>query len=176
MAFRNVAPMGNFRDAIAAGSPPDLSGVRRTASKIGFGLNTEQALADGGDTGVFFRAGWNDGQTENYGFAESNSFVSTGTQISGARWKCPKDMAGIAISRSGLSSSHRDYLTAGGAGLSLGDGNLRYGPESALELYYSRALAQSTTVSLDLQYLKNPGYNRDRGPVPVIGLRIHRTF
>jgi len=28
-------------------------------------------------------------------------------------------------------------------------------------------------VALDYQYIQNPAYNRDRGPVSVIGLRIH---
>ena len=80
------------------------------------------------------------------------------------------------MSFAGISAAHRDFFSSGGAGLSLGDGNLRYGLESSLEVYYSRVLSKSTTVSLDLQYVTNPGYNRDRGPVPVVGLRLHKTF
>ena len=29
------------------------------------------------------------------------------------------------------------------------------------------------TVTADYQYFVNPAYNRDRGPVSVIGLRLH---
>jgi high affinity Mn2+ porin len=30
--------------------------------------------------------------------------------------------------------------------------------------------------SFGLQYIKNPGYNRDRGPVLVPSLRLHLEF
>jgi hypothetical protein len=29
---------------------------------------------------------------------------------------------------------------------------------------------------MDLQHIDNPGYNRDRGPVVVPGLRLHVEF
>jgi len=29
---------------------------------------------------------------------------------------------------------------------------------------------------MDLQHINNPGYNRDRGPVVVPGLRLHVEF
>jgi len=28
-------------------------------------------------------------------------------------------------------------------------------------------------ISLDCQFIDNPAYNRDRGPVSVVGLRFH---
>ena len=31
-------------------------------------------------------------------------------------------------------------------------------------------------VSLDYQFVNDPGYNRDRGPVSIIGLRVHVEF
>jgi high affinity Mn2+ porin len=34
-------------------------------------------------------------------------------------------------------------------------------------------VADHLTLGLDYQYVANPAYNRDRGPVSVVGLRIH---
>jgi high affinity Mn2+ porin len=31
-------------------------------------------------------------------------------------------------------------------------------------------------VTFDYQFIENPGYNRDRGPVPVFGSRLHMQF
>jgi hypothetical protein len=38
-----------------------------------------------------------------------------------------------------------------------------------------RALLAST-VTLDYQFIVNPAYNRDRGPISVIGARVQRSF
>ena len=59
---------------------------KRGAVKVGFGINIEQAIADGGDTGGFARLGWNDGATESYAFTEADRSLSFGGQLSGARW------------------------------------------------------------------------------------------
>jgi high affinity Mn2+ porin len=34
----------------------------------------------------------------------------------------------------------------------------------------------STRVTLDYQLIANPAYNRDRGPVSVLGLRVHAQY
>lgn len=126
LAYRNEAMMGRYRDALAAASPgtaPDVTAVRRRgAAKYGFGINFEQGLSDGGVTGIFGRLGWNDGSTETFSYAEADRFVSLGGQLSGAHWKRPKDVLGVALAQSDLSSAHKAYLAAGGLGLSLGDG------------------------------------------------------
>jgi high affinity Mn2+ porin len=31
-------------------------------------------------------------------------------------------------------------------------------------------------VTFDYQFIDNPGYNRDRGPVSVFGTRLHMQF
>ena len=61
-------------------------------------------------------------------------------------------------------------------GFFLGDGRLRYGQEKIIEFFYNVNLAKNSTVTLDWQNMKNPGYNLDRGPVNVIGFRLHQTF
>jgi carbohydrate-selective porin OprB len=58
----------------------------------------------------------------------------------------------------------------------LGDGRLHYGYDEIGEAYYQIKLADHVFVSADLQFIENPGYNRDRGPVTVGGLRVHVEF
>ncbi|MCW3097389.1 MAG: porin [Chthonomonadaceae bacterium] len=178
LAFRNVGSMGSYRDALSTqplGMPPDLTTVRKGGAKYGFGLNFEQALADGGDTGVFGRFGWNDGGTESQTF-ESDRFASLGIQISGAHWHRKKDRVGFALAQSDLTGAHKAYLAAGGIGDLVGDGALRYGSERVLETYYSYHYSKHLTLTLDYQYVTNPGYNRDRGPISFVGFRAHVPF
>jgi carbohydrate-selective porin OprB len=76
----------------------------------------------------------------------------------------------------GLSTPHKKYLEAGGSGFMLGDGRLNYGYEQVLEAYYRVQLGSYIQVSPDFQFIQNPGYNKDRGPVEVYGLRAHLSF
>jgi len=180
LGYHNTGTMGRYRAALASqtpGAPPNLASVRKPgASKYGFGLNFEQAVGDGGDTGLFGRFGWNDGVTESSNFAEADRFVSLGAQLSGAHWNRKSDRIGVAIAQSDISSAHKDYLAAGGQGLTLGDGKLRYGSERTLEAYYSYQVSKPLTLSFDYQFIGNPGYNRDRSPASLVALRAHVTF
>lgn len=173
LGFRNRANMGAFSDAIAAagGGTPSLADVRRPQTKLGGGLSLEQALAD--NLGLFARASFNDGRTETYAFTEIDRSVSAGLSAKGRWWGRSLDSAGFALVRNGISSAHRDYLAAGGLGAFLGDGQLNYGSERILEMYYSLGLMRNLWLTLDLQHIVNPGYNRDRGAVSVGSLRLH---
>ncbi len=141
--------------------------------KYGFALNVEQPLADDGETGLFGRLGWNDGATETFAFTECDRHVSAGAQIAGAAWHRPLDRIGLAFVANGLSDAHADYLAAGGLGFVLGDGRLHRGAEIIAEAYYSFRLLRWFAITLDYQFIKNPGYNQDRGPVSVVSLRGH---
>lgn len=149
---------------------------RKGATKYGFGVNWEQPFADGGDTGLFARLGWNDGKTESANFAECDRFASVGVQVSGVRWRRPVDRIGVGLAQSDVSAKHRDYLAAGGSGLALGDGGLRYGSERIMETYYSYQSGRGTAVALDYQWVGSPGLNSDRGPASIIALRLHTEF
>jgi len=76
----------------------------------------------------------------------------------------------------GISADHQHYLQDGGLGFLLGDGNLRYGRENILESYYTLHAWRGIFVSVDVQRIWNPGYNRERGPAIVPGLRLHVDF
>lgn len=178
LIYQNHAHMGNYNDAATVaqqmGTTPDIVSVEKiNAVKYGFALNGEQPLGDDGDTGVFFRYGWNDGKTESFAYTEADRFVSFGLQISGKRWKAPLDHAGLGFEQSDISLSHAQYLALGGSGFQLGDGRLNYGSEKTLETYYARGISKSFAVSLDYQRTVNPGYNRDRGPINLLSLRLH---
>jgi carbohydrate-selective porin OprB len=159
------------------GMPPDVSTVTRNgAVKYGFGLNFEQPLSADSATGLFGRLGWNDGSTESFMYTDCDRFLSFGLQVGGSWWKRKDDRVGVALAQSDLSSTHAQYLEAGGMGLDVGDGALSYGSERILESYYSYQISKPASVSLDLQYIQNPGYNRDRGPATLLAARLHYAF
>jgi hypothetical protein len=173
LAFRDRARMGGFRDALAAagGGTPEVAQVRRERAKTGVGIGAEQALGE--DAGLFARASWNDGQSETYAFAEIERSLSAGVTLRGGAWGRSGDTLGLALVRNGLSAAHRAYLAAGGVGAFIGDGRLDYRPESIDEAYYRIPVTPGAELSLDVQHIANPGYNRARGPVNVGSLRLH---
>jgi high affinity Mn2+ porin len=93
--------------------------------------------------------------------------------LSGSRWRRPSDHFGLAFVENGLSHDHEEYLSLGGKGFIIGDGKLNYRRERILETYYSIVLKHRFALSPDFQYVVNPAYNRDRGPVSVLGARLH---
>ena len=44
------------------------------------------------------------------------------------------------------------------------------------EAYYTARAWRGISPAIDVQYIVNPGYNRDRGPVLVGGARLHIDF
>jgi carbohydrate-selective porin OprB len=144
--------------------------------KYGFGLNIEQPLADSGATGVFARLGWSDGANESFVFTEVDRHLSLGTQVAGARWRRHDDRLGLGFFAHGLSDLHRAYLASGGLGFLLGDGRLNYGCECGMETYYRVQFGRWVQFSPDVQYIWNPGYNRDRGPATIVGFRLNARY
>ncbi|HYL54798.1 MAG TPA: carbohydrate porin [Gemmatimonadales bacterium] len=181
LLYENHARMGSYAEALAraaaTNTTPDIVAADRPGrTKQGAGLNVEQRLADGGETGLFARAGWNDGRNEDFVFTEVDRHLSGGLQLAGAHWKRGADRLGIAYVLHGLSSDHRAYLAAGGQGFLLGDGRLRYGPEGIFETYYRAQFGPYVEVGPDVQWIHNPGYNRDRGPAAVASLRLNVRY
>jgi high affinity Mn2+ porin len=86
-------------------------------------------------------------------------------------------VVGLAGVENGISRIHQIYFDDGGLGLLIGDGRLPHpGPESILETYYDAALRKGLTLTFDYQYVDNPAYNRDRGPVSILAARLHAQF
>lgn len=176
LGYVNRGRMADYADAVhlgqQSGTTPDVMRVRQYRSQPGVGLNLEQSLT--ADLGAFARASLNDGSKEAFEFTEINRSLSAGLALKGTRWKRPNDTLGLAGVVNGLSSDARSYLGAGGLGILIGDGQLpNYGLEKIAEAYYSVQLIEALAISLDYQFIDNPAYNRDRGPVSVVGLRFH---
>lgn len=180
VAYLNHANMGSYREAIdefLAGktSQPDIVVTRRQGRhKYGFDLNFEQNLTD--KFRAFGRWGWNDGRNESFVYTEVDRALEFGGDYRGDAWRRKNDRVGAAFSLNAISGDHARYLALGGIGFLLGDGALSYGREKIFETYYTAHVWRGTFVSFDLQHVTNPGYNQDRGPVLVPGLRLHVDF
>jgi len=149
--------------------------VRRPATRPGVSVNFEQQIAD--DLGGFARVSWNDGSKEAFEFTEINRSLSAGLSLKGASWGRPDDVIGAAAVVNVLSSAARSYFAAGGMGILIGDGQLpHYGTENILEAYYSFAASSWLSASADYQLIVHPAYAQDRGPVSVLGVRLHAQF
>lgn len=172
------ARLGNFQDAVnlaaLTGAPADLSAVRTYTSKPGIAANMEQQILPG--VGLFARAGYTPGDLEAYAFTDADTTLSGGASLSGKLWGRPDDTMGLAGILNTISSAHQAYFAAGGYSALIGDGMLPHpGAEKILEAYYSLPI-YSWQLSLDYQFITNPAYNRDRGPVSVVAARLHAQF
>lgn len=175
LAFLNRADMGSFAEAVDNPTrPANIVDTRQYRLKYGFGLNAEYELIHG--IGVFTRLGWNDGQTENWAYADVSKSGSAGLSIKGAFWNRPNDTVGLAGIINGISRVEQDYFAAGGLGILAGDGALSYGLEKALETYYKLQIWKNINVTADYQYVIDPACNAARGPVSILGMRFHWDF
>jgi high affinity Mn2+ porin len=177
LGYSNVANMGiyrvqNGRFVEGIDPTPDITAhPLQQTRKYGFGVNFEQALAT--DVKAFGRFGWNNGKTESYAYTEVDQTIEAGVAFYGPRWKRKYDKAGLAFVSNGIAADHQFYLQHGGLGFLLGDGNLNYGRETIFETYYNAHLWRGLYGGFDFQHINNPGYNRDRGPIIVPGIRLH---
>ena len=170
---------GSFAQAVAygqaTGTTPDIHTVARIRNKGGASLNVEQAITE--DLGFFLRAGLSDGTSSISSYTDIDNTISAGLSLAGKRWGRDDDTVGFAIARNDISRHYKDYLRAGGLGILIGDGRLpNSGPEKLAELFYSYAVTKGVNVTADYQFVDNPAYNRDRGPVSFFGLRLHGQF
>jgi len=175
LVFDNRAHMGSYQAALDAPErPADIIATRSYRSKRGVGINVEQEIAR--NIGVFSRLGWSDGENEAWVFADVDYAGSLGVNLAGEGWQRPGDTFAVAGVVSGISHVHQEFLAAGGTGILAGDGALNYGTERLVETYYQVLLAKALRFTIDYQFVSNPAYNRDRGPVSVFAARVHWEF
>lgn len=180
LGFVNHAHMGLYRDAVKAylsgeDPKPDVAIHAKFGSvKYGFGLNAEQEITP--CFHVFLRTGWNEGQHESYAYTEVDQTVAAGFSLSGESFSRPNDKIGVAFVSNAIKRDHQEYLRYGGMGFLLGDGHLNYGRENILESYYNLHAWRGVFYALNMQFIEHPGYNQDRGPVLVEGVRMHVDF
>jgi high affinity Mn2+ porin len=176
--FSSRGRMGSFDDAVGlsqqTGTPASTANVRRYNGRPGVNVNAEQQLAPG--VGVFGRVGWANGRLEPYEFTDIDRTVSGGLSLGGNRWGRPDDTFGLVTVVNDISDAHVAYFNAGGLGILVGDGQLPHpGLETIVETYYRLPLGP-WQVTADYQFIVNPAYNRDRGPVSVIAARLRAQF
>ena len=180
LAYTNYANMGVYREAVAqfdqrlVAAPDITHHPWRITRKYGFGANLEQNLTP--TLTAFARWGWDNGKTESFAYTEIDSTFVVGVGVNGAKWQRKQDRAGMAFVSNGIKKDHQIYLADGGYGFLIGDGKLNYGRENIVESYYTAHLWRGIYLAPELQYIVNPGYNRDRGPVVVPSLRAHVEF
>jgi high affinity Mn2+ porin len=174
LAFLAHTHADSFQDALDDPIRPAVTTHDGYTYKYGFGLNVEQEIIK--DVGAFARLGWNDGKTEEWQFTDADRHASLGLSIKGSFWNRPNDTFGLAGVVNGISPIHRAFLAAGGLGIDTGDGNLNYGAEKILETYYDVQVTKNLHIAFDYQFVSDPAYNQDRGPVHVLAGRIHLDF
>ena len=178
--FVAVGRAGLFQDAInlalITGQPAEITLVRNHYNpRPGVSVNLEQQITP--DLGIFARAGWADGAVEPWDFTDIDSTVSCGVSFSGKQWGRADDRVGIAGVINNIAGVHQEYFNLGGLGILIGDGILpRPGLEKIIEAYYSYSVSSSTKLTFDYQFVDNPGYNTDRGPVNLFAGRVHWQF
>src|SRR3984893_16416056 len=141
LASFNTARMGDYAEALATaaarGTTPNIvADDREGRHKYGFGRNAAQPLEGEGASRMYLLWASSSRHTESFAFTEVEQVATLGGQLAGTHWHRPDDRLGLALVSEALSTGHRDYLAAGGAGFLLGDGRLSYGREQILEAYY----------------------------------------
>jgi high affinity Mn2+ porin len=178
LLYYNRRRIGSYNDAVALAlathALPNTALVRKPATRPGGALNLEQGLT--GDLGGFLRLSLNDASKETYEFTEINRSVALGLSLKGASWGRSDDTVGLAFVNDAISRAAQTYFADGGTGILIGDRRLNYGTENIVETYYRAKLADWLSGGVDYQFIANPAYNRDRGPVSVPGVRLHAEF
>jgi len=176
--FFSRGRMGSFDDAIAlaasVGGPADIAAVRQYRGRGGVSMNLEQEVTP--ELGVFVRAGAANGDIEPYEFTDVDRTAAAGLSVNGKLWGRPNDTFGFAGVVNGISAAHEAYLNDGGLGILVGDGKLPDpGLEQIIEAYYEFPVS-AWKMTIDYQFIVNPAYDRDRGPISVFGGRVHYQF
>jgi high affinity Mn2+ porin len=143
----------------------------------GIQFNMEQQIRD--DVGIFARAGYVDGRYEMWDNTDVSYSGQVGVSIKGTTWGRPDDTVGISGVVNGISNAEATWLNDGGLGILIGDGqgNLPHpGLEKIIEAYYSYAVTSSVKLTFDYQFIDNPAYNTDKGPVNVFAGRVRWVF
>ena len=176
LSYINHFDGGTYADAIRraqlTGAQPDITiGPRPGTLKYGFGISADREIVK--DLGVFGRLGWNDGKTQSFAFTAMDRLATIGVSLGGSRWRRPEDTVATALTVGGISAVHAQYLAMGGYDFLIGDGALRYGPETSWETYYCARVIPHVFATIGLDHADNPAYNRDRGPVWIGTFRLH---
>jgi len=172
--YWNKARMGSYalsvQKALATFTTPDITDTREYGrDKKGWYISVDNHF---NKIHQYINYSRNDGLNETWAFTEIDRSFATGLRFDGSIWQRKNDHFGIAFVVNGLSDDHKRYLALGGYGFLIGDGKLNYGTENIVETYYSWNPWKGLFISPDYQFILHPAYNKDRGPVHVVSLRL----
>lgn len=122
--------------------------------------------------GLFIRYSGDDGRHEDFGYTQADGSLHGGALLAMHAIQRPGDRLGFSSSYNILSSKQQQYLKNGGTGFMVGDGNLQYAPEIALETFYSINFLNNFFLAFNYQYVMNVGYNADRGNAHFLAARL----
>ena len=151
-----------------------LDSFRTYKYKYGLAFDTDIQINE--YFGFFGRYSINDGKTESFGYTEIDRSINIGGVIHAFFLNRKIDIIGVAISKNSISKSHRTFLEKGYNGFMLGDGNLKYGDENVLEIFYAFSLSKILIFTPNYQYVSNIGFNKSRGSAHFYAFRIHYNF
>jgi porin len=139
-----------------------LNGNRSKSNDIGWHLSLDQMIFkenrnndDSQGLGVFARLGFADRKVN-----EIHTFWSIGAQYQGLIPNRDDDVVGLGVSQGRL-SDHAGFTTSN---------------ETAVELYYNAQITPWLNLSPSIQYVSNPGGNKDVDNTVVAGFRIQMSF
>ena len=183
LGFVNRTDSATYQDLVNNSNVDPLK-LRADRLKYGGAVTGEQEVTT--DLGAFFRLSINDGQTQTWSFTDIDQSASMGLSLKGSRWGRADDIVGLAGAINGISQAHREYLAADGIGVTVGDGQLpHYATENIVELFYAARIWKptlprlgplTTDLTFDYQFIGNPAYNADRGPVHIVAARLHVEY
>jgi high affinity Mn2+ porin len=177
LGYLESARMGSYKAAVVdyPQGEPDIADTRQYRYTYGAELNLEQEITS--DLGTFFRAAIRDPNYEVYQFADTSRSLEIGLSLKGTSWKRTNDVVGLAEMLDGLGHAQKVYFNNSGEGILIGDGKLpHYGPENVVEAYYNCEIYKGVNLTLDYQFVADPAYNKDRGPINIFGARLRFKF
>ncbi len=169
------ADLGSYWDTV--NDPSEDMDITQTAKyrlQFGFALSADQEITK--DLGIFTRISWGQPNDEAFMFSDMMQGIAVGSQLAGTAWSRADDTVGLANTVSALSQGQATYYNNSGQGMVIGDGHISYAPEDVTELYYNAQLVKHVNLTGDFQLADNPGFNSDRGPVYIFGVRLHVEY
>ncbi|MDO8426654.1 MAG: carbohydrate porin [Deltaproteobacteria bacterium] len=173
--FKPLDKNGNYRfyywdrqgrpDVTNTANPNDPELAR--AENKGFGFSIDQSITD--TVGVWLRAG---AQREKV--AQFDRHISGGLSITGESYGRANDSIGLAYGATFMGKDYKDFKETSSPGF-------KAGTEHYTELYYSYAISHAEPdrgfhITPDLQYVVNPGGDKDASKLLIYGIRLQAFF
>lgn len=126
--------------------------------------------------GIFLRYSISDGKCESMGYTQADRALNMGFSRFMNFINRPDDLFGIAFSINDLSKGHRQFVIEGGNGFMMSGGEISYSSESAFETFYRYTVFHNAELTLNYQFIVNPGYNKDNKALHAVTCRLNFQF